>query len=97
VLGALASVREASRPDVNLVIVASRVTDLVPILDEVYSFRGVDPQRYAAIETVSTRRNQPGFGERQRCRDANLTLAAPEEERGGFQVPAVTSWPATTA
>lgn len=53
VLCALACVREAARPDVDLVILASRDTDLVPALDEVYDFRGVDPKRYAAIETVS--------------------------------------------
>lgn len=53
VLCALACVREAARPDVDLVILASRDTDLVPALDEVYDFRGLDPVRYARIETVS--------------------------------------------
>lgn len=53
VLCALACVREAARPDVDLVILASRDTDLVPALDEVYDFRGQDASRYARIETVS--------------------------------------------
>lgn len=34
VLSALACVREARRPDIDLVILASRDTDLVPVLDE---------------------------------------------------------------
>lgn len=53
VLCALACVREAARPDIDLVILASRDTDLVPALDEVYDFRGQEPQRYARIETVA--------------------------------------------
>ena len=53
VLCALACVREAARPDIDLVILASRDTDLVPALDEVYDFRGADPARYARIETVA--------------------------------------------
>lgn len=53
VLCALACVREAARSDVDLVVLASRDTDLVPALDEVYDFRGSDPDRYARIETVS--------------------------------------------
>lgn len=53
VLCALASVREAAQPDVDLIILASRDTDLVPVLDEVYDFHGADPQRYGRIETVS--------------------------------------------
>ncbi|QHF21693.1 NYN domain-containing protein [Rathayibacter sp. VKM Ac-2762] len=53
VLCALACVREASREDVDLVVLASRDTDLVPALDEVYDFRGLEPARYARIETVS--------------------------------------------
>lgn len=53
VLCALACVREAARPDVDLVILASRDTDLVPALDEVYDFNRRDPQRYARIETVA--------------------------------------------
>lgn len=53
VLCALACVREAARPDVDLVILASRDTDLVPALDEVYDFRGAEPGRYARIETVA--------------------------------------------
>lgn len=53
VLCALACVREAARSDVDVVILASRDTDLVPALDEVYDFRGRDEARYARIETVS--------------------------------------------
>jgi uncharacterized LabA/DUF88 family protein len=53
VLCALACVREAALPDVDLVILASRDTDLIPVLDEVYDFRGADSARYAGIETVS--------------------------------------------
>lgn len=53
VLCALACVREAARPDVDLVVLASRDTDLIPALDEVDDLRGVDPDRYGRIETVS--------------------------------------------
>jgi len=53
VLCALACVREAARPDVDLVILASRDTDLIPALDEVYDFHRADPKVYAKIETVS--------------------------------------------
>lgn len=53
VLCALACVREAVAPDVDLVVLASRDTDLVPVLDELYDFRGADPERYAKIETVA--------------------------------------------
>ncbi|MGO4533360.1 hypothetical protein [Leifsonia sp. 2MCAF36] len=53
VLCALALVREAARPDVDVVILASRDTDLVPALDEVHDFRGADPTTYAKVETVA--------------------------------------------
>ncbi|MGH3851170.1 MAG: hypothetical protein ACRDRT_16015 [Pseudonocardiaceae bacterium] len=53
VLCALALVREAARTDVDVVILASRDTDLVPALDEVFDFRGADPGRYAKVETVA--------------------------------------------
>lgn len=53
VLCALASIREASADDIDLVILATRDTDLVPVLDELYDFRGSDAQKYAIIETVS--------------------------------------------
>ncbi|MEK6310998.1 MAG: hypothetical protein V4737_10960 [Curtobacterium sp.] len=53
VLCALACVREAARDDVDLVVLASRDTDLVPALDEVCDFHQADLARYAAIETVS--------------------------------------------
>ena len=52
-LCALACVREAANPDVDLVVLASRDPDLVPVLDELYDFRGADPARYAKIETVA--------------------------------------------
>lgn len=53
VLCALACVREASLEDVDVVVLASRDTDLVPVLDEVHDFRVREPGRYAKIETVS--------------------------------------------
>jgi len=53
VLCALACIREAVDPDVDLVVLASRDTDLVPVLDELYDFRGADPSRYAKIETIA--------------------------------------------
>lgn len=53
VLCALACVREAGNPEIDLVILASRDTDLVPVLDELYDFRGADRARYAKIETAS--------------------------------------------
>jgi uncharacterized LabA/DUF88 family protein len=53
VLCALALVREAARPDIDLVILASRDTDLVPALDEVFDFRAAEPARYAKVETVA--------------------------------------------
>jgi hypothetical protein len=48
-----ARLREAARSDADLVILASRDTDLVPALDEVYDIRGQDSQRYARIEAVA--------------------------------------------
>ena len=53
VLCALACLREAAKPDVDLVILASRDTDLVPVLDELYDLRGSNPATYARIETVA--------------------------------------------
>lgn len=53
VLCALACIREAARPDIDLVVLASRDTDLVPVLDELHDFHALDPQRYGRIETVS--------------------------------------------
>jgi len=53
VLCALACVREATRADVDLVVLASRDTDLLPVLDELHDLRGTDPDRCARIETVS--------------------------------------------
>lgn len=53
VLCALACLREAVDPSIDLVVLASRDTDLVPVLDELYDFRGADPDRYARIETVA--------------------------------------------
>jgi len=53
VLCALRCVREAARPDIDTVILASRDTDLVPVLDEIFDLRRREPTRYAQIETVS--------------------------------------------
>lgn len=53
VLCALACVREAQRSDIDLVMLATRDTDLIPALDEVYDSREQDPSRWARIETVS--------------------------------------------
>jgi hypothetical protein len=53
VLCALACVREAARPDIDVVLLASRDTDLIPALDEVYDLHGMDSVRYGRIETVS--------------------------------------------
>lgn len=53
VLCALACVREAARPDIDVVLLASRDTDLVPALDEVHDLHGRDSERYGRIETVS--------------------------------------------
>lgn len=53
VLCALACLREAARNDIDLVILASRDTDLVPVLDELYDLRGRESHRYGGIETVS--------------------------------------------
>lgn len=53
VLCALACVREAARPDIDLVILASRDTDLVPVLDELHDLHFQQPARSAKIETVA--------------------------------------------
>lgn len=52
VLCALACVREAGRTDVDLVVLASRDTDLRPVLDEVHDMHVSDPRK-GKIETVS--------------------------------------------
>lgn len=53
VLCALACVRQAARSDIDLVVLASRDTDLVPVLDEVYDLHGAEPDTFAKIETAS--------------------------------------------
>lgn len=53
VLCALTCVREAGRPDVDVVVLASRDADLQPVLDEVHDLRSDEPRRYAQIETVA--------------------------------------------
>lgn len=53
VLCALACVRHAVRPDIDLVVLASRDTDLVPALDEVHDLHREAPSRNARIETFS--------------------------------------------
>lgn len=52
-LCAVACLNESERTDVDLVILASRDTDLVPVLDELYDRRGREPERFARVETVS--------------------------------------------
>lgn len=52
VLVALTCLRQALKPDVDLVILASRDTDLVPTLDTVHDMRQEDPT-VAKIETVA--------------------------------------------
>jgi hypothetical protein len=53
VLVALACVREARRPEVDLVVLASRDTDLVPVLDELSDLWTANSVNGARIETVS--------------------------------------------
>lgn len=53
VLCALACVRQAIDPDIDLVVLASRDTDLVPVLDELHDLRAANPQGCAKIETVA--------------------------------------------
>ncbi|WP_449407458.1 hypothetical protein [Microbacterium maritypicum] len=53
VLCALAAIHESERPDIDLVILASRDTDLVPVLDELHDRRQRDADRYSRIETVA--------------------------------------------
>lgn len=53
VLCAIACINESEQPDVDIVVLASRDTDLVPVLDELYDRRGRDRTRFAAIETAS--------------------------------------------
>lgn len=52
VLCALKLVRYAIDPDIDLVVLASRDTDLVPALDEVYDMRGQD-SAVARVETFT--------------------------------------------
>lgn len=53
VLCALACIREATADDIDVVILASRDSDLVPVLDEIHDMHGDDPRRVAKVETVS--------------------------------------------
>lgn len=53
VLCALACVREALDPQTQIVMLASRDTDLVPVLDEIYDMRARRPDSIARIETLS--------------------------------------------
>jgi uncharacterized LabA/DUF88 family protein len=53
VLCALMAVRDAVAQDIDVVVLASRDTDLVPVLDEIHDFHHAEPDRYAAVETVS--------------------------------------------
>lgn len=52
VLVALTCLRQALRADIDLIVLASRDTDLVPTLDTLFDMRQEDP-RIAKIETVS--------------------------------------------
>lgn len=47
------AVRFAVEPAIDLVLLASRDTDLVPVLDEIYDMRGTDPKTVARIETLT--------------------------------------------
>lgn len=53
VLCALACVRESRAQDVDVVILASRDTDLVPVLDEIHDLHASDRTTIASIETAS--------------------------------------------
>lgn len=53
ILCALKCVSEAERDDIDLVVLASRDTDLVPVLDELVDRRVREPARFAKIETFS--------------------------------------------
>lgn len=53
VLCALACVRLATAPGIDLVVLASRDTDLVPALDEVSDMSASNPNKVARIETFS--------------------------------------------
>jgi len=53
VLCAVSCINESERDDIDVVILASRDTDLVPVLDELSDRRLREPGRYAAVETVS--------------------------------------------
>lgn len=51
--------REARNPEIDLVVLASRDSDLVPVLDEISDMQGLDG--VAKIETVSWfDKNAPG-------------------------------------
>lgn len=53
VLCALATMTTALEPDIDVVILASRDTDLVPALDKVADMHALRPSTVAAVETVS--------------------------------------------
>jgi uncharacterized LabA/DUF88 family protein len=53
VLCAISCIRESFRSDIDLVILATRDTDLIPALDELYDLRGREPRLYAQVETVA--------------------------------------------
>ena len=50
---AVRAVRLAVQPTIDVVLLASRDTDLVPVLDEIYDMRGIDPATVAAVETLT--------------------------------------------
>lgn len=53
VLCALECVIQAQRAEIDLVMLASRDTDLVPALDHVYDLHGRDPHHTSRIETLT--------------------------------------------
>ncbi|WP_157118472.1 hypothetical protein [Corynebacterium sphenisci] len=53
VLCALEVIRQCRRDGVDLVILASRDTDLIPVLDEAFDRHQEDPDHCAKIETVT--------------------------------------------
>ncbi|MDO5731556.1 hypothetical protein [Corynebacterium sphenisci] len=53
VLCALEVIRQCRRDGVDLEILASRDTDLIPVLDEAFDMHQEDPDHCAKIETVT--------------------------------------------
>ncbi|MGC0274666.1 hypothetical protein ACO0LV_16905 [Pseudactinotalea sp. Z1739] len=62
VLCAVACINESERADIDVVVLASRDSDLVPVLDELYDRHGRSSTRYAAVETVAWLNRHPRPG-----------------------------------